>query len=139
MAAATAAMSAKAAYKDAMKEGGPSVSVSLTYGHSESQQTQTTASTTNSGSALTGNNISITATGAGTDSNINILGSKLNAKGDISLQADNNINLLAAQDTESQHSQSSSLSASVGVQAIVSTKGTSFGYTASVSASKGHE
>ncbi|MBB5610992.1 adhesin HecA-like repeat protein [Janthinobacterium sp. S3M3] len=139
MAAATAAMSAKDAYNDAMKEGGPSVSVSLTYGHSESQQTQTTASMTNSGSVLTGNNISITATGAGKDSNITILGSDLKAKNDIRLQADNNINLLAAQDTESQHSQSSSMSASVGVQAIVSTKGTSIGYTASVSASKGHE
>ncbi|MGK5004087.1 hemagglutinin repeat-containing protein [Janthinobacterium sp. LB2P70] len=139
MAAATTAMAANGAAKDMMKEGGPSISISLTAGHSESIQTQTTASTTHSGSVLTGNNINITALGGGKDSNINILGSDLNAKNDIRLHADNNVNLLAAQDTESQHSKSSSLSASMGVQAIVSTKGTSFGFTASVSGSKGHE
>ncbi|MED5612335.1 two-partner secretion domain-containing protein [Janthinobacterium sp. P210005] len=139
MAAATAAMAAKDAAKDMMKEGGPSISISLTAGHSESIQTQNTASTTHSGSVLTGNNINITALGGGKDSNINILGSDLNAKNDIRLHADNNVNLLAAQDTESQHSKSSSLSASVGVKAIVSTQGTSFGFTASVSGSKGHE
>ncbi|PHV36009.1 hemagglutinin repeat-containing protein [Janthinobacterium sp. BJB304] len=139
MAAATTAMAANGAAKDMMKEGGPSISISLTAGHSESIQTQTTASTTHSGSVLTGNNINITAMGGGKDSNINILGSDLNAKNDIRLHADNNVNLLAAQDTESQHSKSSSMSASVGVQAIVSTKGTSFGFTASVSGSKGHE
>ncbi|MCL6484522.1 MAG: hemagglutinin repeat-containing protein [Janthinobacterium lividum] len=139
MAAATTAMAAKDAAKDMMKKGGPSISVSLTAGHSESVQTQTTASTTHSGSVLTGNNINITAKGGGKDSNITIQGSDLNAKNDIRLHADNNVNLLAAQDTESQHSKSSSLSASVGVQAIVSTKGTSFGFTASASGSKGHE
>ena len=139
MAAATTAMAANAAAKDIMKEGGPSISISLTAGHSESIQTQTTASTTHSGSVLTGNNINITAMGGGKDSNINILGSDLNAKNDIRLHADNNVNLLAAQDTESQHSKSSSISASVGVKAIVSTQGTSFGFTASVSGSKGHE
>ncbi len=137
--AAMAAMAAKDAAKEMMKQGGPSISISLTAGHSESVQTQATASTTHSGSVLTGNNINITATGGGKDSNVNILGSDLNAKNDIRLHADNNVNLLAAQDTESQHSKSSSMSASVGVQAIVSTKGTSFGFTASVSGSKGHE
>ncbi|WP_226939253.1 hemagglutinin repeat-containing protein [Janthinobacterium sp. FT14W] len=139
MAAATAAMAAKDAAKDMMKDGGPSISISLTAGHSESIQTQTTASTTHSGSVLTGNNINITAMGGGKDSNINILGSDLNAKNDIRLHADNNVNLLAAQDTESQHSKSSSMSASAGVAASVSTKGMSFGFTASVSGSKGHE
>ncbi|STQ92344.1 Filamentous hemagglutinin [Janthinobacterium lividum] len=137
MAAATAAMAASDAAKDMMKEGGPSISISLTAGHSESIQTQTTASTTHSGSVLTGNNINITALGGGKDSNINILGSDLNAKNDIRLHADNNVNLLAAQDTESQHSKSSSMSASAGVAASVSTKGMSFGFTASVSGSKG--
>jgi adhesin HecA-like repeat protein len=139
MAAATTAMAASGAAADMMKEGGPSISISLTAGHSESIQTQTTASTTHSGSVLTGNNINITALGGGKDSNINILGSDLNAKNDIRLHADNNVNLLAAQDTESQHSKSSSISASVGVQAIVSTQGMSAGFTASVSGSKGHE
>ena len=139
MAAATTAMAASGAAADMMKEGGPSISISLTAGHSESIQTQNTASMTHSGSVLTGNNINITALGGGKDSNINILGSDLNAKNDIRLHADNNVNLLAAQDMESQHSKSSSLSASVGVKAIVSTQGMSAGFTASVSGSKGHE
>ena len=139
MAAATTAMAASGAAADMMKEGGPSISISLTAGHSESIQTQNTASMTHSGSVLTGNNINITALGGGKDSNINILGSDLNAKNDIRLHADNNVNLLAAQDTESQHSKSSSISASVGVKAIVSTQGMSAGFTASVSGSKGHE
>ncbi|WP_128143014.1 hemagglutinin repeat-containing protein [Janthinobacterium lividum] len=139
MAAATTAMAASGAAADMMKEGGPSISISLTAGHSESIQTQNTASMTHSGSVLTGNNINITALGGGKDSNINILGSDLNAKKDIRLHADNNVNLLAAQDMESQHSKSSSISASVGVKAIVSTQGMSAGFTASVSGSKGHE
>ncbi|UQV44301.1 hemagglutinin repeat-containing protein [Janthinobacterium lividum] len=139
MAAATTAMAAKDAAKDMMKEGGPSISISLTAGHSESQQTQTTASTTHSGSVLTGNNINISATGGGKDSNITIQGSDLNAKNDIRLHADNNVNLLAAQDTESQHSKSSSMSAAAGVAASISSKGMSVGFTASVSGSKGHE
>ncbi|MNW80377.1 Hemolysin precursor [compost metagenome] len=139
MAAATTAMAASGAAADMMKEGGPSISISLTAGHSESIQTQNTASMTHSGSVLTGNNINITALGGGKDSNINILGSDLNAKNDIRLHADNNVNLLAAQDMESQHSKSSSISASVGVKAIVSTQGMSAGFTASVSGSKGHE
>ncbi|OFA03433.1 filamentous hemagglutinin [Duganella phyllosphaerae] len=140
MAAATAAMAAKNAYKDvAGKDASPSISVSLTYGHLESKQTQTTENLTHSGSVLNGNNINITATGGGQDSNINIIGSELHAAKSVRLQADNNINLLAAQDTESQHSKSSSTSASAGVAATVSTSGTSFGITASVGASKGHE
>ncbi|KQQ37542.1 hypothetical protein ASF61_22370 [Duganella sp. Leaf126] len=140
MAAATAAIAAKNAYKDvAGKDASPSINISLTYGHSESKQVQTTENLTHSGSVLTGNNINIAAIGAGKASNIDIIGSELNAANTVRLQADNNINLLAAQDTESQHSTSSSMSASAGVAATVSTSGTSFGITASVSASKGHE
>jgi hypothetical protein len=93
MAAATAAMAAKNAYKDTAAEGAnPSINISLTYGHSESKQTQTTENLINSGSVLTGNNINIAATGGGKDSNVDIIGSELNAANNIRLQADNNIN-----------------------------------------------
>ncbi|MET0322445.1 MAG: hemagglutinin repeat-containing protein, partial [Duganella sp.] len=138
MAAATAAMAAKNAAKDVAKEGA-NVSISLTYGHSENQVTQTTASSTHSGSVLSANNINIAASGGGADSNLSIVGSELNAKQDIRLHADNAVKLVAAQDTESQHTKTSSMSASAGIAATVGTSGTSFGITGSVSASKGHE
>ncbi|WGG52841.1 hemagglutinin repeat-containing protein [Rugamonas sp. DEMB1] len=139
MAAATAAMAAKNAAAGIAKNG-VNVSISLTAGHSESQQTQTTASVTNSGSALTaGNNLSISASGGGKDSNITVLGSDLSAKGDIKLRADNNVNLLAAQDTESQHSESKSMSAAAGIGASIGTQGMSIGFTASLSAGRGKE
>jgi filamentous hemagglutinin len=139
LAAATAAMAAKNAAQDIAKNG-VSVSVSLTAGHSESQMSQTTASVSNSGSALTaGNNLSISATGGGKASDITVLGSDLSAKGDVRLKADNAVNLLAAQDTESQHSESKSMSAAAGVGATIGTKGMSVGLTASLSAGRGKE
>ena len=60
------------------------------------------------------------------------------ARHNVTLQADNEVNLLAAQDTESQHSQSKSMSAAVGVAAVVSTRGPAYGITGSVSASRGN-
>ncbi|NVE01676.1 hemagglutinin repeat-containing protein [Massilia sp. BJB1822] len=139
LAAATAAMQA-ANIANNVAQNGVNVSISLTAGHSESKQTQTTASLTNYGSALTaGNNLSISATGAGKDSNIDIIGSDLNAKGDIKLKADNAVNLVAAQDTESQHSDSKSMSAAAGIGASIGTNGMSFGFTASASLGRGKE
>ncbi|WP_304359450.1 hemagglutinin repeat-containing protein [Collimonas fungivorans] len=114
MAAATAALAAKNAAADLAKNG-LSINVSLTAGHSESEQTQTTASTSHSGSTLTAGN-------------------------NIALQADNQVNLLAAQDLESQHSQSKSLSAAAGVAVGYSSKGgLAGGITGSLSASRGTE
>jgi hypothetical protein len=138
LAAATAAMAAKNAASD-IAANGVSISLSLTAGHSESEQTQTTASTSHIGSTLTaGNNIAITATGGGADSNVAIIGSDVSARNNVSLRADNQVSLLAAQDLESQHSQSKSMSAAAGIAASYSSKGGSaVGITGSVSASRG--
>jgi filamentous hemagglutinin len=138
LAAATAAMAAKNAASD-IAANGVSISLSLTAGHSESEQTQTTTSTSHIGSTLAaGNNIAITATGGGADSKIAIVGSDVSAKNNVSLRADNQVNLLAAQDLESQHSQSKSMSAAAGIAASYSSKGGSaVGITGSVSASRG--
>lgn len=115
LAAATAAMAAKNAASD-IAANGLSISLSLTVGHSESEQTQTTASTPPVGSTLAaGNNVAITATGGGADSNIAIVGSEVSAENNISLRADNQVNLLTAQDLDSQHSKSKSLSAAAGI------------------------
>jgi filamentous hemagglutinin len=136
LAAASAAMAAKDAAID-LAANGPSVNISLTVGHSESESTELTASRTHGGSVLAaGNNVAIAATGGGKASNIDIVGSDVRAAGNVSLVADNQVNLLAAQDTESQHSQSKSWSAAVGVAAEISSSGPKMGYTASVSASR---
>lgn len=142
LAAATAGLAVKDAATDVAKNG-LSVSVSLTVGHSESKYTQTTNDLLNSGSVLNaGNDITIRASGGDKDSNINVIGSELNAKGNITLKADNQVNLLAAQDLESQHSESKTISAAAGVAVAFATsgpgKGISAGVTASASASRGN-
>lgn len=138
LAAAAAAATVKDTADDLAKNG-PSVKVSLTVGHSESESTEMTASSTHGGSMLSaGNNVTISAAGGGKASNIDIVGSDVRAKGNVSLAADNQVNLLAAQDTESQHSQSKSLSAAVGVAAEISSSGAKYGLTASASASRGN-
>jgi filamentous hemagglutinin len=137
LATASAAMTANDTVKD-LAANGPSARISLTVGHSESESTEVTASRTHGGSTLAaGNNVTIAATGGGEASNIDIIGSDLRAKGNVSLAADNKVNLLAAQDTESQHSQSKSWSAAIGVAAELSSK-FAYGVTASVSASRGN-
>jgi filamentous hemagglutinin len=137
LAAASAVLTAKDAAQDLAKNG-PSARISLTVGHSESESTEVTASRTHGGSVLAaGSNVIISATGGGKASNIDIVGSDVRAAGKVSLAADNQVNLLAAQDSESQHSQSKSWSAAVGVAAELSSS-SEFGYTASVSASRGN-
>ncbi|MDB5949556.1 MAG: filamentous hemagglutinin family N-terminal domain protein [Massilia sp.] len=138
LAAASAAMTAKDAAAD-LTANGPSARISLTVGHSESETTEVTASRTHAGSVLgAGNNVTIVATGAGKASNIDIVGSEVRAAGKVLLAADNQVNLLAAQDAESQHSQSKGWSAAVGVAAELSSSGPRYGVTASASASRGN-
>jgi filamentous hemagglutinin len=137
LAAATAAMAAKNVAND-IAQNGINVSLSLTVGHSESQYTQTTSNLLNSGSVLNaGNDITIRATGGGKDSNVSVIGSDLHATGNIMLKADNQVNLLAAQDLESQHSDSKSLSAAAGIGASIGTNGMSYGLTANASVGRG--
>jgi adhesin HecA-like repeat protein len=139
LAAATAAMGAASTASD-IAQNGVSIGISLTAGHSESEQSTTTASTTHVGSGITaGNDINISASAGGQGSNIDIVGSDLQAKKNIHLTADNQVNLLAAQDLESQHSQSQSMSATAGVGVSFGTNGMGVGYTASISVGRGTE
>ena len=77
--------------------------------------------------------LNIAATGAGRDSNLTVIGNDLSAGNNVTLVADNQINLQAAQDTEAQHSQSKSMSAAAGIVASVGTSGMAFGFNASAS------
>ncbi len=136
LAAAAAAMTAKDTTQD-LAQNGPSARISLTVGRSENESTEVAASRTHGGSVLAaGHNVTISATGGGKASNIDIVGSNVRAEGNVSLQADNQVNLLASQDTESQHSQSKSWSAAVGVAAEINSQGARYGITASASMSK---
>lgn len=140
MAAAAAALAAANLAKD-IAANGATVSLSLTAGHSERQETRTHATSDAIGSTVAaGRDLNIVATGAGKDSNINVIGSDLSAGQNATLIADNQVNLVSAQDFEEQHSKSKSWSAEAGIAATASSSnGTSFGFTASISASKAQE
>nr|WP_019936910.1 hemagglutinin repeat-containing protein [Bordetella sp. FB-8] len=119
--------------------GGGQFSIALTVGHSHSDQISTQASNTGVGSNVAARgNVSIVATGAGQESNVTVRGSDVNAGGNALLQADNQVNLLASQDTSSARSQNFSSSAAVGVAVTMGSNGPAIGVTASGSLGKGH-
>ncbi|MDR2220540.1 MAG: hemagglutinin repeat-containing protein [Methylobacillus sp.] len=119
--------------------GGISLNVSL--GTSSSKSTQTQNADTAKGSTLqAGKDITITARGAGeqeTESphSITIQGSNVTAAGDVILNAEDDINLLAAQNTNTLRSSNKSSSASVGVS--VGFSGNTMGFTVFANASQG--
>lgn len=112
------------------KVGGINLAISI--GGSKSQNTATSQSDNARGSSVTaGGDIAITATGAGQDSNLTIQGSVVEAGKSALLFADNQIKLLAAQNTASQNSSNSASSGSIGISF-----GTNGGISFNVSASK---
>ncbi len=134
LAAATSALAVKnaadAVATNPASAGGVNVNIAL--GSSRSQSNSSATSSTSQGSTLAaGGNITLQATGGGKDSNILIQGSKVNADGNVSLSADNDISLLAGMNTASQTSTSKNSSGSIGVSV-----GTG-GMAVNASASKG--
>ncbi|MFH2135590.1 MAG: hemagglutinin repeat-containing protein [Pseudomonadota bacterium] len=149
LAAANVAMSANSAYdavnkgldaKDgsaADKAGGISVSISL--GNSSSENTSTQTWDQAQGSKLkAGGNITLRATGAGQNSNLTIQGSDVTAGGNATLEADNVINLLAAQNTASQTSTNKSSSNSVGVGFALGGQNNGFSINIAASRARGN-
>lgn len=121
---------------NALASGNPAAagSISISVGSSKSQSDSYQSATSSRGSNVqAGGNVNLVATGAGKDSNILIQGSDITAGNDATLMADNQINLLASQDTHSDRSTNSSSSGSIGVSV-----GANTGITASVSKGKGH-
>jgi filamentous hemagglutinin len=97
----------------AEKAGGIDLAISI--GGSESQSRQESQSNTARGSSVNAaGNVSITATGAGKNSNLTIQGSQVDGL-NVQLAADNEVKLLAAQNTATQNSTNSSSSSSVGI------------------------
>lgn len=99
---------------DADKAGG--VNIALSIGSSSSQSNSLSQSDTARGSTISaGGTVVIAATGAGQSSNLTIQGSTVEAQRAVQLLADNQVNLLAAQNTSSEKSTNSSSSGSIGI------------------------
>lgn len=96
------------------KVGGISVSISVGSSKSQSNSTQT-SSTAQGSTVAAGKNVNLTATGAGKDSDLTIQGSQVTVGSNVTLKADDEINLLAAKSTAEQHSTNKSSSGSMGV------------------------
>lgn len=114
------------------RAGGVSVSLSVGTSQGSSNSVQT-ASTTHGSTLAAGGNVDIRATGAGANSDLTIQGSTVRSGRDVTLQADDEIRLLAAKNTFAQHSTNSSSSASVGVS--LGTSG--YGITGAASRGRG--
>lgn len=116
----------------AEQAGGVNLSISVGTSKSSSTSTQTTTTATSS-HVIAGGDINITASGDNKDSDINVVGSTIKASDDVTLKADDQINLIAAQNTETLDSKNKNSSASVGFS--VGTNG--MAVTASASGGKG--
>jgi filamentous hemagglutinin len=94
--------------------GGINLSLSIGTSKSSSKTTQTN-STAQSSQVVAGGDINITATGDGNDSDINVVGSQVKAGNNITLKAEDEINLIAAKNNNTLNSKNKNSSASLGV------------------------
>ena len=113
--------------------------IQATLGSQSSQSTNQSHTQTNEASTVNAaGNFSIKATGAGKDSNINVIGSQLKAGNNGSLIADNEVNILASSQQNTQNSQNKAQGFGVGVYATGSASGkTGAGITLNANASRG--
>jgi filamentous hemagglutinin len=135
LAAATTALAvnnaAEAVAKSPDTLGGVNLSLSIGTSKSSSKTVQTN-STAKSSTLNAGGDVNVAATGAGKDSDINVIGSTIKATNDVTLKAEDQINLQAAQNVDTLNSKNKSSSASVGVSV-----GTTSGFAVTASASQG--
>uniref|UniRef100_UPI000AF15D4F hemagglutinin repeat-containing protein n=1 Tax=Limnohabitans sp. DM1 TaxID=1597955 RepID=UPI000AF15D4F len=129
---AIAAGQAKEGGNAADKAGGIGISASS----SQSKQ-QSSADSAKGSKVNAGGNVTITATGAGKDSDITVQGSKVQAGKTVTLKADDQVNLLAAQNTTSESSSNQSKSGSIGLAMQLGAGGGGGGFTASASKATG--
>jgi filamentous hemagglutinin len=125
---------AQALANGGLAAGGIKIGISLGSSKSESSSVQSYRTAVGS-TVAAGGNLSIVATGAGKNSNLTVIGSDIAAGDNVILLADNTVNLLAAADTASQHSDSKSSGANIGVG--IALGGAQNGLTLELGASKG--
>gem|GEM_PF-2128959 len=118
-------------------EQAASVGINISIGSSESQSNTERQSNTAAGSKVVARgDVTIIATGAGQASNLTVQGSQVVAGGNTTLIADNQVNLLAAQNTSSERNTSSGSSASLGIGINFGAQ-TGISFNASASSNKG--
>ena len=117
---------------NAAPAGGIDLAISIGTSVSKSR-TEQHSSTVVGSTTVAGGDINITATGSGRESNLVVKGSDVKAGNNLTLKADNRIDLLADQSTSEQRSSNSSSSASIGIS--IGTSG--FMVNASASGSRG--
>ena len=114
------------------------VSVSLTYGQSKQTNTETVSSNSALASSVNaGKNAVVVATG-GDRSDINIIGSDVAGRQGTLLQADNDVNIVAAEQTRHDRTDNSSSGWNAGVAVSYGQGGASFGVTAGGNRGKGY-
>eukprot|EP01032_Pedospumella_encystans_P011166 gene11166-13004_t len=125
------------------KAGGIGISLSLGASSSQSKQ-QSSADSAKGSKVNAGGNVSIQATrtaGApndtGKDSDITVQGSKVQAAKTVTLKADDQVNLLAAQNTTQESNSNQSKSGSIGLAMQLGNGGGGMGFTASASKATG--
>lgn len=111
------------------------VNLSISIGASSSQSKTTQSSTQAAGSnVMAGRDVIIVASGAGQESDITVQGSNIKGGGNVVIAAEDQVNLVAAKNTDEQHSTNKSSSGSIGLS--IGTGG--FGVTASASSGRGN-
>jgi hypothetical protein len=114
------------------------VSVSLTYGESKQTNTETTDSTTALASKVNAGNKAVLVATGGEQSDINIIGSDVSGKQGTTLFADNDINIVAAEQQRHDRSDNNSSGWNAGIAVSYGQGGASFGITAGANKGKGY-
>jgi len=114
------------------------IQVVLGFGQSNGQiYTASQTDTARNSTLQAGGNIHIQASGGGDSSNLTVQGSDISGR-EVKLVADNAVNLNAAQNLNMQNSHNENSSSSMGVAALLSSKGESLGVNASASRGNGN-
>jgi filamentous hemagglutinin len=114
------AIDAASKIKGLPESGKPGVNVGVSLGSSKSESNvERNAQSAVASTVSAGRNVSVVATGGGVDSDLTAIGSNINAGKQLILAADNDVNLIAAQSTASQHSDNKAGGANIGVGFVV--------------------
>nr|WP_318381189.1 hemagglutinin repeat-containing protein [uncultured Enterobacter sp.] len=137
-AASTMMNAAQGVMENGAQAAAQNVSVSLTYGQSKQVNTENTTSTSALASKVNaGKNAVVIATG-GDQSDINIIGSDVSGKQGTTLFADNDVNIVAAQQDRHERSDNKSSGWNAGIAVSYGQGGASFGITAGANVGKGY-
>lgn len=114
------------------------VSVSLTYGQSRQTNSETTESTSALASKVNAGKQAVVVATGGKRSDINIIGSDVSGKQGTTLFADNDVNIVAAEQQRHERSDNHSSGWNAGVAVSYGQGGASFGVTAGANTGKGY-